>query len=236
MREVLAHRGDPYVERIRGRFEQALAEVGQYVGRIEVTGGVPGAEVVIQGSSAGRLPLAQPVTVLVGVVALEVRAPGYATLRRSVNVSAGAVVRESVTLVASAESPALGAAAPLSGVRPAGSALPTVGVVGVAVGGAVLVGSAVAWVLRESAAVQYNDDTRCNRDARSRDLECPGERSNVETLTTLTGVGLGVGAALGVAGAVLLLTAPRGTEGLSTQRVHVGLGPGTAGVTVVATF
>ena len=99
LREALAHSDNPYIQGNRPALERALENLEDRLGSIELTGGVDGAEVIVNGTPAGRLPLAHPVRVPPGVVALEVQAPGHAHLFREVRVTAKQTSREVVTLV-----------------------------------------------------------------------------------------------------------------------------------------
>jgi len=89
---------DPWIEERRAPLERALEATRRHLGRVEVTGGVPGAEVVVNGRSAGALPLDGPITVEAGTVVLEVRAAGYLAIQRSIQVAAGSLAREDITL------------------------------------------------------------------------------------------------------------------------------------------
>ena len=233
LREALAHPADAWVTLSRGTLDAALQRVAGEVGALEVLGGVPGAEVVFHGAVVGRLPMLQPVTVLAETTTLEVRAAGHAPFRRNVTVSAGRVTRETVTLAP--ETAAHGGTPDAPPASNASGALRVAGITGAALGGVALVGGVVAWVLRENAAGQYNDDARCNRDARTRDQECPGERSNVETLSTLAGVGVGVGMAVGIAGAVMLGVSGGRAEA-APGAVWLTSGPGVFGLGIAGVF
>ena len=95
---ALGSRTDPWVQRNRTSLEQARQEIERHVGRLQVTGGVTGAEVLLNGERVATLPMGE-VTVLAGPDALEVRADGFVTVQRTVRVAPGATTRERVTLV-----------------------------------------------------------------------------------------------------------------------------------------
>jgi hypothetical protein len=78
---------------------QALTDIQSHLGSLELSGGVPGAEVSINGARAGTLPLASAIRVPAGSVALEVRAPDHLPMLRTVIVPAGGLAREPVVLV-----------------------------------------------------------------------------------------------------------------------------------------
>jgi hypothetical protein len=98
--EALQRTGDPWIARNRALLEQALGEIRQHVGSLELSGGTPGAEVRVNGRVAGKMPLDGPLRVEAGSVALEVRASGYLPVLRTINVPANGLAREPITLVA----------------------------------------------------------------------------------------------------------------------------------------
>ncbi|MEI8259560.1 MAG: PEGA domain-containing protein, partial [Deltaproteobacteria bacterium] len=65
---------------------------------LEVSGGPAGAVVFVNGQSVGTLPLRAPIHLEVGTVTLEVRQSGHYAVSRPIEVIAGRVARESVTL------------------------------------------------------------------------------------------------------------------------------------------
>ena len=98
--EALQQTRDPWIARNRPLLEQALGEIRQHVGSLELSGGTPGAEVRVNGRVAGKMPLDGPLRVEAGSVALEVRASGYLPVVRTINVPANGLAREPITLVA----------------------------------------------------------------------------------------------------------------------------------------
>jgi len=60
-----------------------------HVGAITVTANVPGAEVRLDGKTVGQIPLEQPIFVDPGWYAVDVRAPGYASVGRVFKMKAG---------------------------------------------------------------------------------------------------------------------------------------------------
>jgi len=98
--EALQQTRDPWIARNRPLLEQALGEIRQHVGSLELSGGTPGAEVRVNGRVAGKMPLDGPLRVEAGSVSLEVRAAGYLPVVRTINVPANGLAREPITLVA----------------------------------------------------------------------------------------------------------------------------------------
>ena len=90
---------DPWIEKNRTTLEKSLVDIGEHVGSLEILGEPAGAEVVADGRVAGKLPLARPIRTTAGSVTVEVRAPEYLPVTRTVNVVAGQLTRESVTLL-----------------------------------------------------------------------------------------------------------------------------------------
>jgi hypothetical protein len=85
--KALDARRDPWVERNRKLLGQSLATIRQHIGFIEISGEPAGAEVTVNGRSAGRLPLLAPVRVGQGYVEVELAATAYLPARRTINVT-----------------------------------------------------------------------------------------------------------------------------------------------------
>lgn len=98
--EALEFRDDPWIRRRRSLLEGALADVRDHFGRLELRGGVAGSEVFLNTRAAGVLPQTEPLQVLAGDVAVEVRCPGYLPFRRTVVVRRRELSRETVEMVA----------------------------------------------------------------------------------------------------------------------------------------
>jgi hypothetical protein len=79
---------DPWVKKYDTPLHDAFTLIKQHLARIDLTGEPAGAEVIVNGVSAGHLPLGGPLTVSVGTVDLQVRAPGYRDDIRKVTVAA----------------------------------------------------------------------------------------------------------------------------------------------------
>lgn len=232
LRAGLSNRADPWVNARRSRLEGDLRAIEQHIGALQVMGGEEGAEVLVNGERVATLPMAEPVPLLVGVVRVEVRLAGRYPVVRDVEVAAGAVAREQVVLrpLPSPE-PARPVAVPAPVVVPVPVVLPPpvivpppvataptpvaarVGWALVGVGGASLVAGAVLWGLREARANAFNDygAMQCSeRDGAPQGGEaCASLHGEAATFGSAALGTLVTGAALSVAGAVLLLTAPR---------------------------
>jgi hypothetical protein len=97
--QALASADDAWIGRTRATLERSLAAIREHLGSLDVTGGVPGAEVWVNGAQVGTLPLRAPLRVEAGSVVLEVRASGYTSVRRVTSVEPGGTAREPITLV-----------------------------------------------------------------------------------------------------------------------------------------
>ncbi len=100
--EGLSALDDPWIRRNRATLEPALADVRRHLGDLDVTGGEPGAEVVLDDAVRGTFPLSHALRVAAGTVTLEVRARGFLTVTRTVSVMAGERVSERVNMVRAA--------------------------------------------------------------------------------------------------------------------------------------
>jgi len=101
LREALAADGDAWIASRKGVLTTAAAAIGRHLGSLEVTGtSRGGARVLLDGLDVGAFPLPRPVRVETGSRLLEVRAPGYYPVVRTLEITAGATSRETINLVA----------------------------------------------------------------------------------------------------------------------------------------
>ncbi|MES1207197.1 MAG: PEGA domain-containing protein [Pseudomonadota bacterium] len=98
--EALAHPRDSWVEKNAAALRTALDYIAGRLGSIEVWGSPVGARVTMDGASVGVLPLPKPARVAVGQRKLAVESSGFQAERRTIDVTAGALVREHVVLQA----------------------------------------------------------------------------------------------------------------------------------------
>jgi hypothetical protein len=87
--EALRASKDPWVAKNRAVLEGSLAVVRKFVARVEIAGAPVGAEVLINGHLAGKLPLEDAVVVNAGRVDVELRAPGHRSGNTTIEVAAG---------------------------------------------------------------------------------------------------------------------------------------------------
>lgn len=90
---------DPWIASRRPQLQQALTQIQAQLGTVQVANGPPGAVVYVNGEARGTLPDAANLRVRAGSVVIEVRAEGYVTVQRSVQVQAGGVWRENLAMV-----------------------------------------------------------------------------------------------------------------------------------------
>jgi hypothetical protein len=105
VREALHASDDPWVVKNHATLAEALGIIQDHLGRVEVLGSPAGAEVSVNGRSAGKLPLPDPVIVSAGQVDVELRAPGYEPAQRTLSLVAGQYQRVVVHLSKEASSP-----------------------------------------------------------------------------------------------------------------------------------
>lgn len=147
--EALASTGDRFVRRNRELLEQALEEIRTQLTDLTLTGGVPGAQVLLEGAVRGTMPLASSLRVQAGTAHLEIRAEGYLSFTSEVIVNSGTpitlpialepvpavapVVTEPEPVVTPSEPPASAERAN-AWMLPVGIALAAAGVVGIGIG------------------------------------------------------------------------------------------------------
>jgi hypothetical protein len=95
---ALADTDDRFVRRNRELLEQALEEIRAQLTDLTLTGGVDGAEVLIDGTARGTMPLAGSLRVQAGTAHLEIRAEGYVPFTREVIVNSGTTITLGVAL------------------------------------------------------------------------------------------------------------------------------------------
>ena len=86
--EGLRAPNDPWIAKYKATLDEALTAIRRHVARIEINGEPAGAEIFVNGRSIGRLPLPRAVTVTIGQVDIECRAPGRRTTVRQLTMGA----------------------------------------------------------------------------------------------------------------------------------------------------
>ncbi len=108
--EALHAAGDAWVLKNRATLDEALGAIQSHLGRVEVIGDPAGADVSVNGRAVGKLPLHEPVRVSAGEVEVELHAPGYVPMQRTVTIVGGQYQR--LVLHLTKEVPASASGAP----------------------------------------------------------------------------------------------------------------------------
>ena len=202
-------RRDPWIASHRSVLSRALSVIRTHVGTLDVRSNVAGAELRVDGTLVGTLPLDAPVRLPVGRVEIEVSARGRAPIRRTVVIQGEELARETVDLAPpSTVAPMPAQPHPRSAEQqpspPPADATPradsTGSVVAFVTAGALAVGTVVAtvwWIDRQSAV----DSCHEVGDACENESEL-GTARTAAAITTLVAGALAIGAA--IAGVVLL--------------------------------
>jgi hypothetical protein len=242
LREALSNQTEAWINQHRPVLEQSLREVSARLGMLDVMSNVEGAELYVNGERVGRLPRKDPIRLVAGDYTLELRAEGYFPATRRATVPAQGTARETLRLSPRTESPeAKKPPAPIP-VRvlppvPEGPRLERT-LAWISLGGsAVFLGTGTALLLmRQGVVDEYDDDPDCpGANAPSQgSAQCSDRLSKAKTMRTLGIAGLGVGAALGVTSAVLMVIS--GSPSTERQSAWCGAGPGTFGVSCLQRF
>lgn len=213
---ALAATADPWIKKNRGALAAALEAVRRHLGWVHVSSGEAGAELWIDGTRTATLPMGAAARVVAGEVVLELRKEGFRSARRAIEVVAGRVSREQLTLtalpplpppVAHAEPPPgpvlrTDPAAAITAPPPPSYTAPLV-LFGVA--GAAVAAGIVAHVVREGSASTYNSSA-CFSGELTRDQRCGSDRETAEAAGVVSVIGYAL-AAVAAAGATWLLVA-----------------------------
>lgn len=265
LRQAVAAAGDRWSERHRRLIDSSLVEVGRHVGGLMVSGGVPGARVLVDGVEVATLPMSQPARVLAGNVLLRVEAPRHHWVERRVAITAGApdehpAANEVVVLAPETPTPEGSRAPPTPPVVPVvvvqpppppvtarvatrsrreahGSRLRAIGWLGVAASGATLVTGAVLLGVRELQIVTATNAGCGEALPMYGPGDCTDLHASTSSLQTVGVTSLVAGGLLAAGGLVLVMLAPTGErEARSSARWACGTGPGTVGVACAGAF
>ncbi len=216
--EVLATAGDAWVEAHRQVLAAAAAAIAPHLGSLEVSGGPPGAEVVIDGKVLGVLPLAHPLRIETGPRLLEVRYVGYYPVLRTLFLASGTTAREAIDLAPLV--PAAARAAPAHphdppadtappALAPSGTIQKTLAFGGFGVGAALVAVGIVGLFERQSAVNAYNADPTCpGAGATEQPGACSDQLSTASTWRAVSVVSFISGGVMAGVSTVLLVTAP----------------------------
>jgi tetratricopeptide (TPR) repeat protein len=221
--EVLAERGDPWIEMRRPQLEDELHQIRSHLANLEVDITPADAKVWINGALAHVDRTSGAFRIVSGRVLVEVNRDGFEPGRRVFEIAPGAHLHDSVVLV---ETPPPAAAEPPDrSTEPVSSSpgtlvsthtrreTPRWGVQRVlaisslaAAGSAFLLGT-VGAIERQTAASTY-DDARCFYGSLPRNVRCAGVAADVNRFTTVMAAGYATAGAAAIVGTILALTAP----------------------------
>lgn len=94
--QALVATSDPWIATNGATLRASRDEVSQHVGRLEIHGGSPGAEVRIDGVVRGQLPFAQPLVLPIGSVTITIARTGFVPVQRVAVLRANQMTRESI--------------------------------------------------------------------------------------------------------------------------------------------
>ena len=98
--QALAATSDPWIATNGGTLRRSRDEVSHHVGKLEIVGGSPGAEVRVDGVVRGQLPLEKPLVLPIGSVTITVARAGFVPVERVAFVRAQQMTRESFDALA----------------------------------------------------------------------------------------------------------------------------------------
>jgi hypothetical protein len=240
--EALGDSADAWVAKNHAYLDESLAFVQQHLGWLKVECNASGATLWIGAELASPLPMDHPLRLEAREWTIEVRAPGFAPLRRSLRVQPGSLDHEVLTLVVQPASIVQSApverssadAAPVERSVPRfTSGRRTAGWIALAGTGGLLLAGSAALVTRESEASIYNGDGCAPSGGKSRYERCGTQRdigSAAVTIAVVAFVGSGIAAATS---AILLSGSPR--SGAAPQG-QVGCGIAGVGLVCGGTF
>ncbi|MBX3225268.1 MAG: hypothetical protein KF795_32485 [Labilithrix sp.] len=223
---ALATDGDPWIAKNRGALEGALGVVRKRITTLEVRG-AEAAEVYLDGVRVGAG--AGPFRVEAGKRTLEVRASGFQSTTRAVELPPGGMARETVTLVpvpgsSAPDGPAdtRGAPADTRGRPPAedpGAGQRLLGWAFVGTGAALLATGGVGLVVRKGIIDDYN--ATCPGLGVDQPASCDDQVSSSRTWLTLSILTL-VGGGVFAAGGIVLVAAAPSADGSAKSTAGAG--------------
>ena len=240
IRRVFEYRDDPYYRRYEADISTVEQLISSRVGRFQVVGSPPGAEVRLNGRVVGRLPMAEPQRLEAGNYQLEVISQGHYPLRRSQRVPGGVLTREVVELgpeMSSEESRrAIGEdAGPPRWWEERWVAWTLAGA-----GAASALTAGIAFVVREQQAAEWNDDSRCVvPGGGTREQQCGsdyGDARMAERIGTAATIGALLFGGAAIAHFTLIDSRGRSDENGTTATIETRCGAGWLGVSCEGTF
>ncbi len=223
---------DAWIAKNRGALEGALGTVRRRLGTLEVRG-TEGADVMLDGVHLGVLPATAPFRVEAGRRTLEIRKDGFHPTMRSLEIPAGGVARETVTLVAVTPEVVMKPGGPLTaggGVAIAGPdpgrSQRLLGWVFTGAGVALMATGGVGLLVRKSYVDDYN--IRCPGVGADQSPECADKADSSKTWLTISILSLVSGGIFTVGGLTLVATAPS-REAAAPAKVRFACAPSVSG-------
>jgi hypothetical protein len=201
MQEVAKYKDDPYYRKFSDEITRVEQAITTRVGSFLAAGTPRGAEIRLNGSVIGTLPMQRPEPVQSGSYVIEISLAGYYKERRNIAVAGGVLTREAFALNPLPPAAAVaGAGGEAAAMAERGAAAPegewfeqpwlTWALAGT--GAALLTTSAVAFIAREAHAHRWNDDEQCAPlGGGSREQNCAPDRRAAERAEAI-GVATGV--------------------------------------------
>ncbi len=237
LRYALAHFPPKGKPETRAALEARMEKAKKLAGTLRVKVGSPGAEVFVDGKSAGTAPLADDVFVEPGSHTVVARLRDRADAKQVVQSTAGSVKEVTLTLAAAPTKPVV--AEPPAKLPLPGIVMAVTGVVGLGIGGAFV---GLAGANRADALRQHDKLTAAGVTCPAGSAECNalhGMTSRADTFGN-TGIGLLIGSgALAAAGAAYILwpsTQPSAKKKDTAIHATFGASPAGGGVTLVGAF
>jgi hypothetical protein len=176
----------PWIRLNRQFLEESLRGVSRHLGFLEVSGGVEGAVVSVNGEHVGTLPLEHPIRVVTGQLALEVSAPGYLSVVYTIFIDGRNTAHEEVRLIPTPKAEEFFKKEPKPPLSARARRLRLGAGLGFA-GTALFLASGIAGsVLREQAVARWNDDTACLIGGRTRAQNCQAHLDAAQTAQGLS--------------------------------------------------
>ncbi len=227
--QALEGRDDPWIMKNYNVLRQSVSAIEEHLGTLSVESNIAEAEIQLDGVALGTAPIHGKV-MPIGIFQLEVRARGFLSATRTVQVRSAEDHRETVELGPamseqlpshneSSPSPEPRSTVPLA-VHSTDSG-PRVAQWSLFVGGtALVIEGVIAQVVAQERASVYNDDERCLWGNLSRYERCGAYRKDAQLARTVAIISYGLGGAA-VAGGIYFTFAQSKGSGHPAARVQV---------------
>jgi hypothetical protein len=225
---ALGSESDPWIAKNRAALDGALGVIRRHIGSLEVRG-ADGAEVLVDGAPVGVASPGASFRVEAGRRTLEVRSKGHHATTRAVEVPAGGVARETVSLVAMSNADGSGGGNSNSsggsggnmraGEDDPGRGQRVLGWAFIGVGGALLATGAAGLLIRKGIVDDYN--VNCPGLGAAQPANCEDKVESARTWNTVSIVSLIAGGVFAIGGVALMVTAPSGpAKSASFRTIH----------------